>query len=203
MIGFLKRDYYLVSGNLKFYALFLLCFGLLAVFTDFSISFFALYVVVFGMSSVLGLFNYDDFNHWTGYGSSVFSGRTAMVDARYLLTLLIGVGMALTQLLLGWLGREEGVALMTAIYGGMFLLYASLALPVSYHFGGTKGRTVMILLIAVLTGAVGVGGSILNIGSIHGRLRIPSAALLLPLLGLGTLALSWRLSLRIMEGKEL
>lgn len=203
MKGFLKRDFYLISGNLRFYIIFLACFALLAVFTDFSTSFFTLYVVIFGMSSVLGLFSYDDFNHWTAYAAAVSSGRRAMVDARYLIVLLVAVGTAVVQIFLGLLGREEGVMPMTAIYSGVFLLYASLALPVSYRFGGTKGRTVMVVLIAFLAGAVGVGGSILSIRNVHGTLRLPPVTLLLPLAGIAALALSWRFSLGIMAKKEL
>ena len=203
MKGFLKRDYYLISSNLRFYLLFMAAFALLAVFTDFSTSFFSLYVVIFAMSSVLGLFSYDDFNHWTAYGVAVPAGRMAMVDARYLLTVLITVGMAVVQILLGLLGREEGVLPMAAIYSGVFLLYAALALPVSYFFGGTKARTVMVVLVACLAGAVGIGGSILNISSVHGRFRLPPVTLLLPLLGVAALAISWRVAVGVMGRKEL
>ena len=155
------------------------------------------------MSSVLGLFSYDDYNHWTAYGAAAPAGRLAMVDARYLLVLLVAGGMAVVQLLLGLLGREEGVLPMTAIYSGVFLLYAALALPVSYRFGGTKSRTIMVVLVALLAGAVGIGGSILSVSSVHGTLRLPPVTLLLPLAGLAALALSWRVSIGIMGRKEL
>lgn len=203
MKGFLKRDYYLLSGNLRFYVLFMAAFALLAVFTDFSISFFSLYMVIFGMSSILGLFSYDEFNHWTAYGAAVPAGRMAMVDARYLLALLVAAGMAAMQILLGLLGGEKGVITMTAIYSGVFLLYAAIALPVSYYFGGTKARTVMIVVIGLMAGGVGVGGSILSISGVHGNLCLPPVTLLLPLLGLAALALSRRVSLGIMAKKEL
>ncbi len=203
MKGFLKRDYYLLSGNLRFYVLFMAAFALLAVFTDFSVSFFSLYVVIFGMSSILGLFSYDEFNHWTAYGAAVPAGRTAMVDARYLLTVLIAAGMAVVQVLLGLLGGEGNTVPVAAVYSGVFLLYAAIALPVSYYFGGTKARTVMIVVIGLMAGGVGVGGSILSIRGVHGGLRLPPATLLFPLLGIGALALSWRVSLGIMGRKEL
>ena len=203
MKGFLKRDYYLMSGNLKFYALFMACFGILAVFTDFNTSFFALYVLLFGISSVLGLFSYDDFNHWTAYGSAVPSGRMAMVDARYLFTLLVAVGMTVMQILLGLRGGEGAQLSMAAVYGGVFFLYAAIALPVSYHFGGAKSRTVMIVLVALMAGVVGMGGSILNIASATRGLRLPPMTSLLPLVGLAALALSWRVSLGIVGRKEL
>lgn len=203
MTGFLKRDYYLISGNLRFYMLFMAAFAALAVFTDFSTSFFALYVVIFAMSSILGLFSYDDFNHWTAYGAAVRSGRMAMVDARYLLTVLIAAGMAAVHILMGLLGREEDVLPMAAIYSGVFLLYASLALPVSYFFGGTKARTVMVVVIAVMAAGVGIGGSILNIRSVHSGFRLPPVTVLFPLLGVAALAISWRVAVGIMGRKEL
>lgn len=42
MKGFLKRDFYLMETNLKFYLLFIGAFALLAMFTDFSTSFLSL-----------------------------------------------------------------------------------------------------------------------------------------------------------------
>ena len=62
MTGFLKRDYYLISGNLKFYAFFMALFAILVAFTDAKSSFLSVYVVIFAMSSVMGLFSYDDVN---------------------------------------------------------------------------------------------------------------------------------------------
>ena len=202
MNGFLKRDYYLISENLKFYVLFMAAFALLAVFTDFSTSFFAIYVVIFAMSSVMGLFSYDDFNHWTAYGAAAPAGRAAMVDARYLLTLLLAVGVSAVQTLMGFLGKEENTLLMAVVYGGVFLLYAAVTLPVCYHFGGTRARTVMIVIVVVIAAFAGMGGAILSIRGVNG-LRLPPVTLLLPLVGTAAMALSWRVSLGIMARKEL
>lgn len=203
MKGFLKRDFYLIKSNLKFYVLFIACFAILAAFTDFNVGFISLYVVLFFMSSLLGLFSYDDLNHWTAYGAAVTSGRMAMVDARYLLALLVAAGMTVIQALLSLLGGEENAAPMAAVYGGVFLLYAALALPISYRFGGTKSRTVMVVLIALLGAGVGLGSSILSVTSILRGLRLPPVTLFLPLAGIAALAVSWRVSLGIMGRKEL
>ena len=203
MKGFLKRDFYLMETNLKFYLLFIGAFALLATFTDFSASFLSLYVVIFSMSGIAGLFSYDDMSRWTAYGAAAPAGRRAMVDARYLLTLLVAAGITLIQVLLGLLNREPGAVPMAAVYSGIFLLYAALALPVNYRFGGTKSRTVMIVLMAVLAGAVGLGGSMLNMSAIHGEVHLPPMTLVLPLLGLGALALSRQAALAVMAKKEL
>lgn len=203
MNGFFKRDCYLVSGNLRFYILFVAAFGLLTAFTDFNSGFLSIYLLVFAMSSLMGLFSYDDFNHWMAYGAAAPAGRQVMVKARYLLTALVAVGIAVLQLLLSLLGKEEGGLYMAAVFGGGFLLYASVTLPVCYRFGGTKARTVMILIVAVLAALVGMGGAVMNISSGGGSLRLPPATLFLPLPGLAALALSYRLSLGIMRRREL
>ena len=203
MTGFLKRDFYLIETNLRFYLLFIGVFALLTVFTDFSVAFLSIYVVIFAMSSVMGLFSYDDMSRWTAYGAAAPAGRMAMVDARYLLTLLLSVGISVFQLLISLLGKEEGALPVTALYGGLFLVYAAVVLPVNYHFGGTKARTVMVLIVAVTAAVVGMGATALQLSTGFGRASLPSALLLLPLVGIAALALSWRVSLGIMGRKEL
>ena len=203
MTGFLKRDFYLIETNLRFYLLFIGVFAILTVFTDFSAAFLSIYVVIFAMSSVMGLFSYDDMSHWTAYGAAAPAGRMVLVDARYLLTLLLSVGISVFQLLISLLGKEEGALSVTALYGGLFLIYAAVVLPVSYHFGGTKARTVMVLIVAVTAAVVGMGATALQLSTGFGRVSLPSALLLLPLAGLAALALSWRISLGIMGRKEL
>lgn len=203
MNGFLKRDFYLIGTSLKFYLLFIAVFAVLSIFTDFSTASLAIYVVIFAMSSVMGLFSYDEMNHWMAYGAAAPAGRKTMVDARYFLTLLIAVGLSVFQLLISLLGKEEGALPVTAFYGGVFLLYAAVTLPVSYHFGGTKARTVMILIVVVTAALAGMGATALQLSVGFGRASLPSVLLFLPLAGLAALAVSWRVALGIMGRKEL
>ena len=114
MTGFLKRDFYLISGTLRFYILLIGLLALFATFSDFNISFLSLYMVIFAMSGMMGLFSYDDMNRWQAYGAAVPAGRRAMVDARCLLAVLLAVWVAAVQFLLELLWREEGALSMTA-----------------------------------------------------------------------------------------
>lgn len=204
MIGFLKRDWYLLSTNLRFCFVFLLAFAGLAAFTDFNASFASLYLILFSATSIMGLFNYDDFNHWEAYAAATPNGRRTMVDARYLLAAAVGVVVAAFQLLLGFLdGTPHTLAL---IYGGVFFLYAAIILPVSYRFGGTKSRVVMIGVIAGLSVLVALGGTLLSLEDLPLSHLVQSLALLplfVPVLGAAALALSWRVSRAIMAKKEL
>ena len=196
MNGFLKRDFYLISASIRIYLLFIAAFGILVVFTDMSSGFMMLYVAIFAMSSVTGLFNYDEFNHWTAYAATVPNGRRDMVKARYVVLLLIAAGVTAIQLLLGALAT-------TALYSGMILIYSAISMPVSYYFGGTKARMVTVVLVALVAGAAAIFGTFLNVSTQFGRVALPPEFLFLPLVGLGLVAVSYRVSLGVMAKKEL
>lgn len=203
MNGFLKRDFYLISASIRIYLLFIALFGALAVFTDMSSGFMMLYVAIFAMSSMTGLFSYDEFNHWTAYAAVVPDGRRDMVKARYVLLLLVTAGVTVIQLLVGVLAREAGAVGVAALYSGMLLIYAAISMPVSYYFGGTKARMVTVVLVAFIAGAMAIFGTFLNISTSFGRVSLPPEFLFLPILGLGLLAASYRISLGVMAKKEL
>lgn len=203
MNGFLKRDFALISVSIRIYLLFIAVFGTLVIFTDMSSGFLMLYVAIFAMSSVTGLFNYDEFNHWTAYAAVVPNGRKDMVKARYVLLLLVTAGVTAIQFLVGVLAKEAGSLGTAALYSGMILIYSAISMPISYYFGGTKARVVTVLLVAFIGGAAAIFGTFLNISTGFGKVSLPPEFFFLPLVGLGLLAVSYRVSLGIMAKKEL
>ncbi len=203
MKGFLKRDLCLISGNFRFYICFIAAIGILTAFTEMNLGFLSFYVVIFAMSTVTGLFSYDEFNHWTAYAAAVPGGRKKMVDARYLLLLLTVAVVLVLQLLVGLLGREKGMWTMAALYGGIFLIYAAVTMPINYHFGGTKARMAMVVVVAVLAAVLAMAGTSMSLMSSFGRVSLPTEILALPAIGAGALLVSYRVSLGIMSKKEL
>lgn len=206
MRGFLKRDCFLLWGNLGFNLCFVVSFGILAVFTDFSVSLASLYLVIMAASSIMSLFGYDERNGWEGYAAAVPNGRRAMVDARYVLTLLLGAAVMAIQFLFGLLAGEE-VQTVTLLYGGGLLLYGAVLLPVNYRFGGTRGRlittvTVLCLMLPFLGAVIFLAWQDLKLGrDMEGALAWLERGLLLA--GLAAMGLSWPVSRRVMSRKEL
>lgn len=205
MKGFFRRDVALLAANLWFYLIFILCFGVLAAFTDFASGFVSLYVMIFSAASIMNLFSYDDANRWQGYAATAPGGRGAMVDARYVLCLCLAGAVFLIQLLLDALDGRAALV-MAGVYAGAFLLYAAILLPLAYRFGGTRGRLLMLIVIGVLSGLIAAAGSVMVIsggpagwkGAGLGWLALPVLAL-----GLAAMAVSHRISRAIMAGKEL
>lgn len=203
MMGFLKRDLSLQMVNAKFYLCFILAFAALAAFSDFSAAFASLYLVILSGTSIMSLFNYDEANHWEAYAAVTPNGRRAMVDARYLLAVGIGVVVFLFQLVLGILDKSN--QLETALlYSGAFFLYAAVILPIAYRFGGTKSRMVMIVVVGLFSAVIALTATSLHIFTDGDPLAILGLLPLLALpLGAAALAVSHRISRHIMAKKEL
>lgn len=204
MKGFLWRDGYLLALNIKFYLIFTAAMAALCVFSDFKAGFLLFYVMLFCASSLIGLFSYDEVNHWQGYAAAAPHGRKAQVDARYALALLVsGVGTAFL-LALCLLSKMAGGWAMALLYGGMMLIYIDVVFPLSYRFGN-KSRLIMILILAVLAGGIGVGSSMVVIsgGMDSDKTSLAVAAVPLVAMGLVGMVISHRVSVAIMERKEL
>ncbi len=203
MKGFLRRDLYFLSINGKFYFCFMGVMAILAAFTDFGASFLYLYATIFCASSIMGLFSYDEANHWGAYAAAVPDGRRAQVDARYLAGVLVtGIAMAV-MLLISLLTREAGSWALVLLYGGVAFIYLAVVCPLEYRFG-VRSRLLMIILIAALAGAFGaVGGAVMISGGPDAdKFPMLPGALFLIAVGLAGLVISRQISLGIVRRKE-
>lgn len=204
MMGFFRRDLSLQRVNGGFYLCFVLAFALLSIFSDFSAGFVSLYLVIFSGSSIMSLFSYDEINHWEAYAAAVPNGRRAIVDARYVMALLLAGVVFLLQTMVGVLQRANllGIA---SVYAGALLFYAAVVLPIFYRFGGTRSRVIIIVVIALFSILVAFCTSALQ--SVSGDILQPGwdrfLSVLAPVAGLALLAISHRISRAIMARKEL
>lgn len=203
MMGFLKRDLFLQMVNLKFYLCFLLAFLLLSTLSDFSANFASIYLVIFSATGVTSLFSYDEANHWEAYAAAA-GGRLRAVDARYVLSILLGLVVFLFQLLLGILNRSNQLDI-AILYGSAFFLYAAVVLPISYRFGGTKSRVIMIVAVGGFTGLAAIVTTAFQSSSDSALLSGLSGlfSVIFPFVCLLALAVSHRISRAIMARKEL
>lgn len=205
MMGFLKRDLSLQMVNAGFYLCFVMAFAILSIFSNFSAGFASLYLVIFSGSSIMSLFSYDDANHWEAYAAVAPDGRRAMVNARYVLVLLLAGVVFVLQTVVGVFQKAD--LLDTALlYAGALLVYAAVILPIFYRFGGTKSRVIVIAVIAVFSILIAFCTAALsdNSGDIF-LLSLSDRTLsaLVPVLGLALLGISNFISLAIMARKEL
>ncbi|MCI8475262.1 MAG: ABC-2 transporter permease [Oscillospiraceae bacterium] len=217
MRGFLRRDLSLLRPGAWFYPVVM---GVVFVgsrfFSWMGATDITVYLLLaFGMESLYSLMTYDSMNGWLSYAAAVPGGRGRMVDVRYLLAICAALALA-GLLLMYFLLREEGLFLWAAgFYVSAFLFTLSVTLPVGFHWGyggRTMGRLAVSVITFVMLGVLaGVFYGVMESARedlARGALRadvggfFTALAWELPLLGLGILALSWRISRQIMEKKE-
>ena len=189
MRGFLRRDLDLMIPNLKIYGGIFAIMLVVSFFTSLGLDFFAIYACIFTFSGMLGLFSYDEANHWQAYAAAAPNGRRSQVEARYALAFLFS-------------GDGRRMMGIPFFYGGLGLVYAAVALPLCYRFGVNRGRVFLLVIIA-LSAVLGAVGSIT--GAAVGEGAEFPVWLGLLLLGAGILAnlISRGISVRIMARKEL
>lgn len=203
MRGFFKRDLFLQASNAGFYLVFLAAMSLMTFFAEMNVSFLFLYAMIFSASALASLFSYDEINSWQAYAAAAPSGRKAQVTGRYALALALSAivtAIILAGTLLGKAPENWSIALMCT---GMLLIYVDVMFPLSYRFG-TKSRLAMIILLALVAGVMGIGGSMLVLsGGLDKELSsLGGAAGLLVVVGLVGMAVSYSISLAIMKRKE-
>ena len=201
MKGFMKRDWLLMRLSLRFYLLFILVVCLLAVVGKLSPSFGNTYLILFSAMSIMNLFSFDEANQWTGYATAMPNGRKAMVDARYILALCICVGVMLMQFAIAWPDwvpdtvKPIEVCLASAsIYGGTYLCYTAIVLPIFYRFGSLKSRLVLVVIMAILFGVLVGKNLVVTMQSTFPRYFL--------LVGLAAIGISWPISRAIVKRKE-
>lgn len=176
------------------------------------------YGVMLSVFLSVGTINYDEFDHGMQFLFTLPFERKEYVREKYLLGILMGgVGAVLGGVIVsirniittGGFVWSQLVLVMGVFLMGVLMLCASL--PIQFKFGAEKGRMLSVLFY----GAVGMIGAIVLItlqefsvdGSgilawLEGQIGV-AAAVLGGMLYLALIALSYKLSVRIVEKKEL
>ena len=177
------------------------------------------YVIMLSVFISIGTISYDDFNNGTTFLFTLPFERREYVTGKYLFGILLGTFGAVV----GFLGciisevirhgavewREPLLTALGVLAVGILML--SLALPVQLKFGAEKGRVVMMMFygtigLIVSFGFISLQGNVINESELLAWVQGSNGAILAVLaavLYLICLAVSYMLSVRIVEKKEL
>lgn len=211
MTGLVKKDFYLSLSMLKSYVLVAAVFAVLTLTGIYDISFFVTYLSVMCIMIPVNLFAYDEQARWDKYAASLPSGRTGMVKARYIFTILICLGSLAFALLLqlivalftGARGQERTDLLLSGLLPTAYGCFMNaVLLPLLFKFGSQKGRIYLLLALGVGVGVI-FGGltGLKEMGISLSELTLP--LFVLPVVGLLALIPSYFLSRRIFFHKDL
>ena len=214
MIGLLKKEYYLMEGQMKSWLIVAIFCFFYSYFMN-ADSFLFMLIILIGIMSTMTVFSLDKACGWDTYAISLPLTRKEIVEARYLFAFLIDIGVSLACCLLMLLrGLVSGGVNIPESLHSLFqillvtILMQLLLFPVIYKLGVEKARFVyMAVFICLSLGVLGLSRLDDN-GAVLAGIRInaektmqygEAAAVILAAAGL---FLSLWLSVRIYEKQE-
>ena len=214
MIGLLKKEYYLMEGQMKSWLIVAVFCFFYSYFMN-ADSFLFMLIILIGIMSTMTVFSLDKACGWDTYAISLPLTRKEIVEARYLFAFLIDIGVSLACCLLMLLRGQinGGVNLPESLHSLFQILLVTILMqlllfPVIYKLGVEKARFVYMAVFICLSLGVLCLSQLDDNGAVLAGIRINAekimqygeiAAVILAAAGL---FLSLWLSVRIYEKKE-
>lgn len=208
MKGLILKDLYMIKKHFRIYLLMTVVFLGVALI-DSGNTFFVFYPCIISGMIPVTLLAYDEQAKWDVYAASLPCSRKQIVSVKYLIGLMIqiavialvaltqGIKMAVTDLF-----SLEAYLDMIFMLVGISGVASSMSLPLMFKQGVEKGRIGYYVMIGVVA-----GGSAMLAGFWEGNMgniRMPQlVAPVMALVAAGIYSISWLLSIRFYEKREL
>lgn len=204
MKGLIRKDFYLLWRYCWLMPLLLLAFIVFSVFSSGGQSpFFIYYPCILSSVIPVNLLAYDDAEHWLTYCDTLPVTRRQYVCGKYIMSLICGGTIFLLSAVAAVIRFCRNGAFcpadltdQLAVLATISLLSSALVMPPIFKFGAQKGRIVFIGVIGIFCGLA----AILDTPDLSG-VTLPIA--LLPILAMVIFAVSWLLSIRFYEKREI
>ena len=161
MKGLIMKDLLLIKGSLKTAVLLFIVFILLAINGNGNFAFIPAFISVMLFMST---FSYDEFNHFDAYAITMPNGKTNIVKAKYIASIILVLIACLVTFVIcfviGYIQNNLDLnELFYTILGSGFAitLFQALIYPFIFKFGIEKGRIgifIGVLLIAAIIGYI-------------------------------------------------
>ncbi len=208
MKGLLLKDWYMTKKYCKGYLLIALAFmaGSLAVENS---MFFVFYPCSICSMIPIILLSYDERSHFISYSGTLPCTREQIVSSKYVIGLITQAAMLiLTGIAQGVRMGIKGNFKLGEFLVLMFMLLvvstlaSSIPLPFVFKLGTEKGRVAYYVMIGFVCGSAVIGASSLR-GDMGADIRPSGILIILTVLSVCVYALSWYLSVRFFEKREL
>jgi len=207
MKGLLLKDWYMAKKYCRNYLFIILVFAIASGYAENN--FFMLYPMIMASILPVTLISYDERSKWQNYADTMPYKRRDIVTVKYLCMLIILISVVLligiVNLVKSLISDDLNIAEIAAFCGNSLLVGifpASLMLPVIFKFGVEKGRIAYYITIGLVFGCVFAFAYASSNTAILEALT-HSLRTAIPVIGLLLLAVSWFLSVKFYERREL
>lgn len=208
MSGLLLKDFYLLKKYCRAYAVIVAVFIIVSFINPENLLFF-FYPCVFSGLAPVTLISYDEREKWTVYAGTLPVTRAQMVSSKYWISLIMGgivmalmiAGQTAARIRNGGLGPDYAVTVVGMI--SVILLVPAFVLPFVFRLGAEKGRIAYIVVLVVAAACIGGLFGLSDIRMFPAGSAGAGWAVPVLLAVAAAFVVSWRLSIRIYEKKEL
>ena len=205
MKGLIRKDLYMLWRYGRTLLLISVAFLVFSTLSDGDNFFFVVYPVLFGGILPVTLISYEERDGWNRRCDTMPVSRRTVVSERYLMTLgcfllLYLLTLAVHGAVLIPRGKGSLVLQMAALLPSFGLAAPAIMLPVTLRWGVEKGRLAYYVILGLI-----IAAGLILFDSLTDMNASVSAPGLWAVLGVSLLifALSWLLSLRLYEKREL
>lgn len=208
MKGLLLKDLYMMKKHLRAWVMMMVAFIVVAC-VDPEVTFFVFYPCMLSGMVPVSLLGYDERGKWDVYAGTLPCSKAQQVSAKYLIGLMVhgtvllltAIGQGISMTVLHTFQWSEYLALlaMLVILG---LVSVSMTMPFMFKLGVEKGRMAYYVMVGLICGASALLPNVLGpklAEQVSFNLALAAAVLIV----IGLYALSWFLSIRFYEKREL
>lgn len=206
MAGLLLKDFYILLKDCRWNVAMILIFAVAGAFSD-NLFWLVWPVMICGLlpGTIMGL---EEQSGWLAYADTMPWSRKTVVAEKYVLMLVLTLGitllMAVVYTVTGALAKMElSITDMLAIALLIGTLPSCIMLPVNFKVGSAKGRIWYLIALGIAAGIGGGAGALLIDQSVGLPQNVGSFYWLLFALPVVALAVSWALSVKFYEKREL
>lgn len=155
MIGMIKKDMLMVKNNAKSMLVTIMLYVFYTLMFDMDMSFLLPFMAL--MISI-STFQYDDYNGWHAFVSTLPFGRVNVVKSKYVTTLVLIIITTIIGILFHFLISNQVVTseyfsrLAGEIVAMIFMM--SVLFPILFKYGAEKGRLAMMVIGISIVGIV-------------------------------------------------
>ena len=210
MKGLLIKDLYMSKTYCRVYLLIAAVFLALCALNGNENLFFLLYPTVLAGMVPVNLIAYESQCKWEQFAGTLPYTRAQLVSAKYLIGLMFfGILLVMTLAVMGIamaiVGRFSPVLLwsQSVLMALCFFGSCTIILPLVFRFGVEKARIFYLTAIGLLSGLTAAIAFISSGSSYSWNIKLPSATPLMTLAAAVLYLLSWGLSIRFYQEREL
>jgi len=208
MKGLLLKDWYMTVKYCRVYLLIAVVFIAVSFASDGNLFFTFYPCLLCGMIPV-NLLAYDERSRWIQYCEALPYSRAQIVSSKYLMGLFAQITMLLVsgiaqgiRMHIGGVFRLDEFSMLMLLMLIICTLSPSICLPFVFKWGVEKGRIAYYLMVGI-----GCAGSVIASSLFRAELQTEAshnvALGIVALVGIGIYALSWYLSVKFYQAREI